>query len=218
MAQLLSLFQAPGFWLYILALYCRLTIAPGVTFPLALSRRSGRQLSLCVSFPAWPASEQILAWPYQRKPQRAEVEAERMLRGERLLGEAANDRPRWRSLTLGPGDAATALLWRKDSSTYCVISMLTGKSSPSTQTVWLPNSLQLKFMGEAVWWLRKWGWWLQGHRTRLGWERSELLPTWTITDFFTNIPDTEIIEPIKTFLKAEHWSSTIITHDTRLDH
>lgn len=48
-----------------------------------------------------PATEQILAWPYQQEPQRAEGEVERVLRGQRLLGEAANDCPRRRSLTLG---------------------------------------------------------------------------------------------------------------------
>lgn len=56
------------------------------------------------------AAEQILAWPYQQAPQRAEGEVERMLRGEtKLLGEAANDCPRLQSLTLGLGRSHNSL-------------------------------------------------------------------------------------------------------------
>lgn len=44
-----------------------------------------------------PVTEQILAWPYQHRPQRAEGEVEQ----KQLLGDTANDGPHWWSLTRG---------------------------------------------------------------------------------------------------------------------
>lgn len=58
-------------------------------FEFLLSRWSGQQLSLCLSFPMQPVTEQILAWPYQHRPQRAEGEVEQ----KQLLGDTANDGP-----------------------------------------------------------------------------------------------------------------------------
>ena len=172
-------FQAPGrdFSRANTTHYCGITIALRARFQLLLSWWSGQRLSPCLSFPVQPETEQILARPYQREPQRARVEVEQMLRGEQLLGEAANDRPLWQSLTLG--------LWRchdrlsaEDRQPYHVIPMLIGGSSchtESTKSPWHPGWLIIIQSGSSQV-VGKWDWWLQGHWIRFaGKEQSQSL-------------------------------------------
>lgn len=106
----------PDFGCTYTILFHRRTIAAGLYSSFYCPDRVDSSSARFYHFPVRPASEQILVWPYQQEPQRAEGEVGRMLRGERVLWEAANDRPR--SLMLG----------LRQSTLTATISMLTGKS------------------------------------------------------------------------------------------
>lgn len=120
-----------------------------------------------------PATAQILAWPYQLEPQKAEGEVERMLGEEMLL--------RGKPLMIVPTDgvwhwawdaSTPAFLWRNssDGHSHHVILMLTEESSHQTmQRPWHPSWLIIIQSG-------KWDWWLRGH-----WISLQLL-TWMATD------------------------------------
>lgn len=97
----LPLFQAHKCWLPT-RFPCRsITTA---TFPSLLSRRGGQRLGL--SFPEQPASQQILARPYQQEPQRAEVKGSECWERNRSSEEALAADGAWhrsRSPSVGDG-------------------------------------------------------------------------------------------------------------------
>ncbi len=114
-----------------------------------------------------PATEQILAWPLSAKATKGWRWRGEQLRGEQHLREAANDRPRWQSLAMGPRHQQRPFC--KGPTATAVISMLTDKSRhlKSEYTEFVTSTLcviKIHAGSSLVVW--KWGWCLQGNWIR----------------------------------------------------
>ena len=140
-------------------------------FQFLLSWWSGQQLSPCLSFPMQSVTEQILARPYQRAPQRAEGEAERMLRSEQILREAANDHPRWLSLTLGLRRShGSPSVVDQHHQLPCNFNKNHHMKPAYTESE--TSNCFIIIQGARSWVAGKWDGWLQGHWLKLA-ERHE---------------------------------------------